>query len=192
MMLEGSRHEKVIIAVAAYIIGFVTALIAFGLHDEGPEFVAIIEAERQGSQMAAVAGVVAERQPSVMDEHVAVEQDSDGLHVYHHGQKRTISGKRTVLQLDDEPAVGFHADVHGAAVSPNDEYVYYCEQLSDDAEVCEPLVYSLTEDMIYRVRTNGDVLSLNVAAHDVAWTPGGRLQSSSAVSTNVDQPWFME
>ena len=32
MRLEGSRHEKVIIVLASYVIGFLTAYIAFGIN----------------------------------------------------------------------------------------------------------------------------------------------------------------
>lgn len=183
-MMEGSRHEKIVLVVLAYVIGFVTALIAFGLHDKhaGTEVV-VIKAERSAGQFATL---------PVENDGLKVRLDDTGLYITRNEDERILSANQASAASAALGTNGFHTNVIGATVSADEQFVYFCEQLEESDTECDPLVYNFDNDSVHKVRVGEETVSFKIVGHDVSWSPGGRLQTREGVSLNTQSPWLLE
>jgi len=182
--MEGSRHEKMYLILTSYIIGFVTAFIAFGVTKTEP-LTQVIVVQNEKSQT------------SVMPEAPVKEPTSlifsdEGLFAITQGYKRLLSVNKSSLGasvLTTTSNSGFYTNVYEAQVSPNGEFIYYCEQLDASDDSCYPYIYRVGDDTLYPLVHDGEKYVSPIADHAVAWTSDNLLTINGYLSENEASPW---
>ena len=161
--MEGTRHERVVVLIAAYIIGFITAYIAFGVVK-----VQDIDYTSFSNQNASVIA----SQDTKASENIFVGLDNEGLVVIKNNQ-------RTLLSLKDNgevpPEEGVHASIVAYSASPDNSKVYFCEQPTVEDDSCRPYIYSVEDGIVYPVTVNGERVAFPVENHNVSWNEAGEL-----------------
>lgn len=163
MHIEGTRNERVIMVLAAYAIGFTTAFIAFGVTqiEDKIQFVYVPTA----SQTASVVGAVSEDAAPADGTLVLNEV---GL-VYKDGETEELLSANTMQNGDD----GFHAALIDYALSPDQQFVYFCEQPLPTSESCKPFVYSAAAKLVFPVLQNKERIALPLQQQNLTWGEGG-------------------
>ena len=158
--MEGTRNERVAILLIAYIIGFITAYIAFGV-------IQLEDSVKFPNQTASVIST----QRQVVDTNVFVAIDKEGLILIKNGE-------RTLLSITDGGALlsdGVHTSIVEYALSPDKSQVYFCELPSDDSKSCRPYIYSIVDEVVYPVTIKGERVAFEAKNHTVAWSEEGEL-----------------
>lgn len=191
-MLEGNRHEKVAIIITSYVIGFTTAFIAFGLNQLILSNQIINEplAVVQPKQMNDTDAQVVDNRGKIL----SVSIGDDGLYAVTEAQSIFLSANKnalgsTVIGSADTP--GFHFAVLNAEVSPDGNYVYFCEQLSQSNTTCDPYVYALSDGALHVVKVNGVKLTPEILTHNSSWSGSNTLTVNGNVSTDQQKPWVL-
>jgi len=180
--MEGTRHEKAILIVAAYVIGFTSAFIAFGLSNtqvSEPQisFINKLEASPSSQSSASVASVVLR---------------DDGLYLVTGETDRLLSAKRSILGEETSKALpGFFENMIDAEASRDGRFVYFCEQLTQEAENCDPYVYAVETDALYHVKKDGNDLYPIVSNHESMWVNDSVLVVNGVSSEDVNKPWLL-
>lgn len=183
--MEGTRHEKIIIAVAAYVIGFSTAFIAFGVN----------QVNRSQEPYDTNAYVLpANEEPQIHHMKTAVSLAEEGLFAITQERKRILSANSNVLEASAIAALGnsgFHYAIIDAEVSPNGQFVYFCEQLIPEAQTCDAYIYGVEADALFEVSLEGERFQPMVIEHESVWNEGNLLFTDGAVSVSSEVPWVM-
>lgn len=190
--MENSRHERAIIVAASYVIGFTSAFIAFGANqtDTTTKNLNIISNHDSNYQTAAVVTA-----PTRSYE-ASVRIESDGLVVVTDDKERLLSARKSsphlasVITSAAQP--GLAVKVIEAELSRDSEYVYFCEQLTDDAENCSAYIYSIDEDVLHPVVVAGEDYEPNISSHTSAWSPNGYLNIGGYMSASIETPWILQ
>lgn len=162
---EGSRHERVVGVLSAYIIGFTTAFIAFGVSEMSPT-VKFVEVPTQAST-AAVINAVAEPEATVPAA-LAVGVTEEGLEVVRDGVPTLVSA-----YVGDGGEDGMHHSIYEYILSPEQDALYFCEVPTASAEACKPFVMDLMTDIVYPLTAAGERIALPLGvAHDLTWLDG--------------------
>ena len=159
--MEGTRNERVAILLIAYIIGFITAYIAFG----------VIQLEDSVKFPNQTASVISTQRQVVDTTNVFVALDKEGLVLIKNDE-------RTLLSITDEGALlsdGVHTSIVEYALSPDKSQVYFCELPSDDSKSCRPYIYSIVDEVVYPVTIKGERVAFEAKNHTVAWSEEGEL-----------------
>jgi len=163
--MEGTRNERVAILITAYIIGFITAYIAFGVVqlDDANTFAQVT------SQNAA--SVI---QSQAVESNVFIGVDAEGLFL------TTDSGRTLLSATVSEDNSGYfqdgaHVAISNYELSADNAYVYFCELPSAGSESCRPYIYSLAEEVVYPVLVNGERVAFDAKSNSVSWSAGGEL-----------------
>ena len=159
--MEGTRNERVAILLIAYVIGFITAYIAFG----------VIQLEDSVKFSNQSASVISAQRQTVDVTSVFVALDKEGLVLIKNDE-------RTLLSITDEGALlsdGVHTSILEYALSPDKSQVYFCELPSDDSKSCRPYIYSIVDEVVYPVTIKGERVAFEAKNHTVAWSEEGEL-----------------
>ena len=172
------KNEKVALVFFAYVIGFTTAFIAFAINDnENSKGDAI--AVRKYSE-------IVEHTDKVQQNNSGVEvvERPEGLFVLNNNQERILSA----AALEGMSGEGFHTEIFTSSVSPDGQYVHFCASLVGESGVCTNFVYSIMDDLIYRVRIDGEPLkNTSIDASTVSWVSNDALnfsEGSASASSN--------
>lgn len=180
-MIEGSRHERAALVSTAYIIGFITAFIGFGVAGTSMVNNGTLSSVPT-TQTASVAAVVNERGEETLLEPtqtntVSYRLTEKGLYLLKGMEHRLIS-----LNVPDANGeAGVHVAIAQAELSPNQEQLYFCEQYQLDAATCTPFVYTVAEDVVEYVKVGGERQVLPVDQQAVRWSDGELLTVGSTV-----------
>ena len=206
--IAGTKHEKVVIIVLAYVMGFTAGFICFGLtmHQTAPslpetvtvapEVTTSLEADVDEDSVGGLgisdeytqypnqAASVTQAIPEIATN---VTYENGRLEVQANGETRLLS----VLSEDattegSQVTQGSHTAVPNYAVSPNGKYVYFCEQNST-ADSCNSFIYDVTANIIRYVSFEGVKLVTSIdEAASATWSPAGLTigTKSSADPTN--------
>lgn len=187
MQLEGSRHEKVIIVLSSYVIGFLTAYIAFGMNDTHVSTTLVMVEEVP--QTAAVAETETETETNLSEVQVVI--DPKGLQYVRNNETRLLSVNISALDSAAEYAgmSGVHHNIYGQALSPDNRFVYFCEQTVAGADVCQPFVYDSVTDSVHRVMRADGSTDLAITTHQSAWEQNGTLVLPGFRSQSPVTPW---
>ncbi len=177
--MNSSQYEKALLVGLAYVIGFTTAFIAFNnsqsinVSDQVFENTSIVSAKKSTSDK------------------VELVDNELGLFIKDGDRERVISADRSFAYSDDEASerVGFHYRVFDAQVSPDNRFVYYCEQLTVKADDCVPLVFDITNDISHKVKIESASDRVSLDWHEANWTPDNKLSLNHFVSSSSDEPW---
>ena len=184
MNIKLEKHEKAIIMLAAYVIGFTTAYISFGIGND-------IEQKNDYIAVYSVVDEVATDNSIEVNESESstLEETESGLMFKKGDYERLVTVNKAALI-----ASGFNAEDYGYVslvdykISPDKKYVYYCEQETQD-DYCSPYVYSPTLDVIYPVSfVEGNKVDL--LEYSAEWRDDGVLVISGDSSSDPESPWL--
>lgn len=185
--MEGTRHEKVALIIASYLIGFTTAFIAFGVNKLANTEVIVQDNPAQTLNTATV------NTPELENSITSVGFGEDGLFAVTAGYERLLSADKKTLSANVSDSVkntpGFYYNIVDAEASRNGQFVYFCEQVSEDSESCNPYVYSLADDSLYAVKVDGEAYASTIADHKSAWLENNSLKLNDMVSVDGTTPW---
>lgn len=178
--MEGTRNERVGILIASYVIGFITAYIAFGVIqlEDSVEFVYVPVHSTAAVIESQVAPVVAE---------TTLEETDLGLLLFKDGTETYLSARVS----EDGTADGHYVALAEYSLSLDESYVYFCEVGDVESESCVPFVYSIEEDLVYPVTIDGDRVAFKAEGHAAIWTKEGQLLVDSYLSKDPVQPWSL-
>lgn len=176
------EYNYIVLVVLAYVIGFTTAFIAFGIDGQQKSSSVTKMAEAEKYEREIVANIPEKTQASTIK---TVLRNED-LYVMHGNKERVISAHSEDVSL--EP--GFHWKVFSTKISPSKEFIYFCTQLDKDRDQCRSFVYSLNADTVFSVTINGDVVYSTQAEADAAtWNDDDTLNLKGTPSYEGDAPW---
>lgn len=132
------RHEQVVILVLAYVIGFTTAFIAFGLNQEDQSLstnsvttVSVVEASPEsGSTQEAAARI----------EYEDVHLDEQGLYIERNEEVVFVSAPYTD---GVEPGAGYHVSVDAYVLADDGTTLHYCAKETPEDEKCNRYEYNI-------------------------------------------------
>lgn len=173
-------NDKAILIVLAYVIGFTTAFIAFGLTNvnyEGYSKTAYYTNSSENKKFQVSGSIRGTRE-------VSTRTASDGLYALVNGHERVLSAQAITATEGHE---GYHHDIVLTDVSPDARYIYFCSQQVAANEMCDSFIYDISSDVVYRVKYSDSQVRLPVSNPDVSWTTDSRLAIDGHISASV--PW---
>lgn len=172
------EHREAIIVGLAYIIGFTTAFIAFGLDGTGKH-----KSKAKYHRELPVEQTVAERG----EKQIGIAIREEGLYALLSDKDRIISAQGASL-INAKP--GWHHQVIKTEVSPNNSYIYYCVQLVSSSSDCANFVYEVEADVVHKVsRADGEQVLSPIQGLVAGWTSDGLLTINDFVSAARQMPW---
>lgn len=173
------KNEKVMLVILAYIIGFQTAYIAFGLTDDRRSV-----APGDFSPAASI-----EKTTNTSKESLSVSELSDGLYATLGNQERLLSAQ-VIGTTKSRP--GFHNAVISSSVSPNKKFIHYCVQETESSKTCSHYIYELAADTTYRVETEGGSnVDTDFTSASAIWDNAGLFLVGNFISYNSEKPWWV-
>ena len=198
--IEGTKHEKAVLVVLSYVVGFTTGFIVFGLTQPRPLQSVSTQAEMETTVPEDIFVEPALEEISETPVEAAAELPNTGEQVmYKDGQLiANVNGASVLLSaqmktVDAETAVlfanqGVHEVIPYFQASPDGAFIYYCEQ-HVASDTCINFVYSVNEKVIQYVTVDDIKLDLAPEAAKTAYWSGSTLHLGGAMSTNVAAPW---
>ncbi len=193
--MEGTIHEKAVLVLMAYFIGFLTAFIWLTPQPAVDSFVTYIPDETMTASLVSATALKA-------TESVTEGQTEKPAVSYHDGVLEvSVFGSTKVLSLNpditghvtdnDFLVQGTHVGNLVYTVSGSEEFVFFCEQKKLDAKTCSPFIFDALSDTIHPVTFNGDKIELlSSAVENVAWN-NNILQVENEVSKDTLKPWLL-
>jgi hypothetical protein len=176
---EQIRHEKAALIALAYMVGFITAYIAFSFSSSPAEraHVAKPTPTNIGIQQASASGAV------------SAVSNEDGLFVIHDGAERIVSARTDMEEY--EP--GYHRRIATTEISAAGDFVHYCALMSSSDDICSHFVYSVDADIVYRVRSADQPLDTSVAeAETASWSSDNVLTVGALSTLDATEPWRLD
>lgn len=180
-MQEGTRNERVVILIASYLIGFITAYIAFGVVqlEDSVKFVYV--------PVTNTASVIESQPTAVTATETSIQITQEGLVVTEDGVETLLSAR---AQSDlSEPVEGLYTELAHFSLAPAKDFVYFCEIPVASAVSCKPFVYSIADKIVYPVTLNGDRVAFDSEKAIVEWTADGQLLIDEHFSPTATRPW---
>lgn len=183
--MNESRNEKAIVVLLAYFIGFCTAFIAFGINNTPNVVYNTYTVEDKVHQEASVI--------SQELDNVSLSTEESGLYLNNHGEKILLSANKDFFADSinaDELVAGFHENIVSAVISPDEKFVYYCEQLAKEQTDCVPIIFDIEESIAHKLEVNGAPYLESISTHEASWSEESLLTLSNFISTSVNTPWI--
>ena len=212
MNLEGTKHEKAVLVVISFIIGFTCAFIAFGLnehhyfdyrfkqHDDDMRFdtVAPSRLMPDGSVYTPPTGNPPSNKPAPTDTPADDASSSEPVSYVDGKLFAQVGEDRYVLSIQSSEmpnkdvkgfsTQGIHEALPAYKASPDGAYVYFCEQQTKSPE-CTNLVFDTKSRVIQFVTVDGKkLITPDTDAVAAAWD-GNSLTIGTYKSATVDTPW---
>jgi hypothetical protein len=192
--LEGTKHEKAVLVILSYVVGFTAGFIVFGVTQTvtQPIIQTVVVPPAESSVEAVPAEEVVTAAPEVFADQTTPVLYQDGRLM------ANVSGASVLLSaqlatVDAETAKvfanqGVHEAIPNYQPSEDGNYIYYCEQHSS-ADVCINFIYSVTDQVIQYVTLDGvKIESTSAEAKTAIWN-GEILELGSARSISPETPW---
>ena len=191
--IEGTKHEKVVIIVLAYILGFTASFISFGLTRAPSSQPKEVVIEQPATVVESAPEPVVAEPESLMEEPSEIEMGPLNV-TYTNGKlQATIAGETYLLSMKQsdpsltEAGQGTHVDIPKFLVSPDSSFVYFCEQQTIES-ICTNFVFDVTKNIIRFVTLDGTKFSTSVEAANAAdWSTDG-LTLDGAYSSDPAEP----
>lgn len=174
--MQNSRHERAVVMVIAYVIGFITAFIAFGLaHVVTPNTIETKISRTTVDQELSTILIV----------------DDTGLRVSVDGEERLLTVSRASAYgagvLTSQ--TGFFYQLVDAELSRDGAYVYYCEQIDNTSDVCDAYVYDVATETLHPVELDDAPFQPRSVEHTSTWSASGDLSVNFFTSRDPGTPW---
>lgn len=189
--MTGNRHEQAVLVIMAYVVGFVTAFIAFGANqiDEATHVVYVPTSTVQAKSTSAPQsspGNVASAASAYYEQGMLTTQTENGPVV--------LSVDAAMApELTNDPQFagqGLHQSLPIYAASPDGSFVYFCEQFTT-RDSCRSFVYDTEQDVIIPVTFAGDPAEISItAANSAEWTEN-TLRISDYQVNSISNTWNM-
>jgi hypothetical protein len=199
MDIEGTKHEKVVLIVIAYIIGFTSGFIAFGVVPKVPaplsEMVVETPVDGMGQNPDGSSYELPTENPPEGGEQVS----QNGITSYEDGKLyATVKGERFVLSLHQDvmensnvegfATQGIHTDLPVYSASSDGKYVHFCEQHTE-ADECSHFIFDTSSNVIMPVSLEGArFVTARAVAETTAWN-GDALTVGIYRSADNATPW---
>jgi len=184
--MEGTRHERLIVMIASYAIGFATAFIAYGVtpyYDDS--LIAVLPVNEFATHLS-----TAEVPSEVVEEKARLSTTLTGLFLDLGDSSRLLSAN--ALSAAVAPSAGFHETIIDASLSGDGAYAYFCEQHTAVNGVCHPFVYNAATDSVFALTLEGTKITLDTQGNKAVWLSDGRLQIQGLTSIDAKRPWLMQ
>ena len=168
------KHEKALIVVLAYIIGFTTAFIGFGL---------------PGQQNLTTDDSLVVLEDFTSKPIASAYVDEMGLFAKTQQGSVIISAQDQTLT---EEKNGYHYDIHLATVSPNGEFIHYCQQSLEVPTDCVHYVYVASEHEVWPVTIAGEHLVSTDTEVRNSWNSDSTLTIAGTTSVSPSTPWELQ
>lgn len=197
--MEGTRHERAALVLASYVIGFLTAFILYANVTSNDAPTSFINVPVTSVNTAAVANAT---KPAPAPNTLPIEVVTPLTVTYNEGRLEVVSGEDANL-LSFNPEVtgievdtadlsqGFHFGEVEFKVSPDNNFVFFCEQQDVTNSACLGFVYDVEAETIYPVVKNGAPVLISEAS--LAKTEFGKngLVIGGNYSANASAPWVL-
>lgn len=131
------RHERAIIVTLAYVIGFTSAFIAYGVQP-------VTDLQPTNKDVQNAAGIVT-AVPERLITQDDVVLDSRGLFVIRDGEEYPVSAQ---LRADVEAGPGYHVSIDSISLVNNGRFLYYCAQETFEEIGCTSYVYDVAKHSV--------------------------------------------
>ncbi len=198
--MSGTKHEKTVLIILSYIIGFTSGLMAVNLFSYSAPIHEPIMIEAMVDNTESEALEVPTQNP--VSEVPAVEPVGEIVTYVDGRLYATVGDSKVVLSInvdnlgeevpEEFVSQGTHISEPFYLSSPDGLYVYFCEQQSTD-ESCVSYVYDTTSSLIQPVTALSQKIDVsNEEASSATWSEGS-LQVGSFVSVSLSEtPWVVE
>jgi len=179
--MEGTPHEKILIVIASYVIGFITAFILLGLDYRGDSTNVVYSQELN---------------------HVTHPNDFiGGKYSYENGYLEVV-GKKGVRILSYNPKIvndtekrNIPSEIHytkpKVLLSADNDYLYFCLQAEEEVSSCKSYIYSYADDLVHPVLIDGKPFSMSVEILDVVLWNNKGLKIDILHSVSKTEPWIL-
>ena len=188
MNMEGTRHEKIVLIIASYVIGFVTAFIAFGI-----DFFNYQNTTVQNPYVKNLSVAVQQKNTHLQAATIGFSETGFVVKTKNDVQLLSVDKKKVdpeVLSTLDSNA--YYAEIVAAEMSPDGRFVFYCQKVTEDSQTCNPFIYVLDAKVLHPVKLNDENYLSSVATHTSSWLPDNNLIVDGHSSVNADIPWHLE
>jgi hypothetical protein len=196
MNLEGTKHEKAVLVVLAYIIGLTSGFIGFG----------VTQSLTTNTMEVAVApefipeGYTGPDTPPPSDEMTATAEEEvaryeDGkLYAYVHGDRFVLSLSNDIMPVENVEGFatqGIHEKIPTYSVSEDGRFVHFCEQHTE-ADECTHFIFDADENVIQPVSYEGKNFITSISeALTAAWN-GDTITIGTYSSAAAITPWKLQ
>ncbi|MFN3692804.1 MAG: hypothetical protein ACK4SL_01735 [Candidatus Paceibacteria bacterium] len=195
MNLEGTKHEKAVLVVLAYIIGLTSGFIGFGISNhfslETSEVVVAPDFVPEG--YIPPTGNPPEDVVPTTTEEVARYEDGK-LYAYVHGDRFVLSLSNEIMPVENVEGFatqGIHKKIPTYSASADHRFVHFCEQQTE-VEECTHYIFDVEENVIQPVSFNGKKFITNISdALTAAWN-GDAITIGQYSSAAVATPWKLQ
>lgn len=196
MNLEGTKHEKAVLVVLAYIIGLTSGFIGFGISNhlttETMEVAVAPEFTPEG-YTGPDTPPPSDETMTTPEEEVARYEDGK-LYAYVHGDRYVLSLSNEVMPVENVEGFatqGIHKNIPNYSASPDGQFVYFCEQQTD-ADECINFIFDTNENVIQPVQFGGKKFITSISdALTAAWN-GDTITIGQYSSAAAATPWMLK
>lgn len=189
--LEGTKNERALVIVLAYVIGFVTAAMWFG-------FAVVEHGEVVTTQYDEVSSVLTKTSTAVP---VASAAEGETTVMYIDGRLQLLVHDQPVIlsvssdqvepmeveQIVTPQGQGVHNSLAAFTLNESKQYLFFCE--SNEAGSCDAYVYDVEENLIHPIRFDGKLTEVaNSQASTAEWLDS---QLVLGVYHSTGEPWLL-
>ncbi len=196
MNLEGTKHEKAVLIVLAYIIGLTSGFIGFGIsnHFSGETMeVAVAPDFIPEGYIPPTGNPPGDTDATETTEEVARYEDGK-LYAYVNGDRFVLSLSNEVMPVENVEGFatqGIHKKLPVYSASDDKRFVYFCEQQTD-ADECTHFIFDANENVIQPVSVDGQKFITTISeALTAAWN-GDTITIGQYSSASVATPWKLQ
>lgn len=181
------RHEKAILVVLSYVIGFLTAFILYGPCTDSD-----INTPVPTNTVADV----------TVSEPTIKRTTNNDIYSYQNGQLRVFNkGEVRVLTAAHDPFSSYlpnnnepystHYDMSATGLSPEGRFLYFCIQENPDENYCAGYVYEFATNVVSRLLIDQEPVTLTPElANELEWNQQG-LVLEQLNSVDINTPWLL-
>lgn len=187
-----NRHEKAILITAAYVVGFATAFIAFGISNYNSA-----ELAYQGNdvEFAPVEASIDPDQEYLYETRLgtAVAYEGGILSVSNDEHSFVLSLLSSVVPEEEKSNFieqGLHVSTPAYLTSPDGRFVYFCEQHDESISECQVFIFDSEKEVTYFVTNDaGEKIRVTIEeAHNAVWDDN-ILSVGQHISVSNSSPW---
>jgi len=198
--MEGTKHEKVVLVILAYLIGFTTALIAYGIRPI-PDY-SSPETKLELNDVIENTAFVDKQNIQQSSTTEATDPSTNEFVNYHDGRLSVHNDQGDFLLsinkdlIDTEQLIEFkNYGIHYSnnapffLVSADKKYIYFCEQHGEE-DNCSNFIFDVKSSIVQFVNNEKQkIVTSRAVAEKAYWREDGTLKVGDFSSVSADTPW---